>query len=230
MTLRQPSLMIVPAALVLVTLAASAEAQQRGPGGFGGFSFASSLFSLNNDSVAKELELVPEQQEKIERLQSDMRNDMRSLFGELRDATAEERRERFAEFRENSEKALDDILLPQQRDRLAQIRRQLQLRQRGGGSSAINDRLADELELSNAQKEKLREVQEEVRAELREQIEKLQEEAREKVLGILTPSQKQRYEELIGERFELQRSDDGGRSRRFGRNRRGGRQRPESDN
>lgn len=194
-------------------LAASAFAQPGPPGG-GGFGFGGDWL-LRNEAVAKELELVDGQLEKIEAAQAKMRDQLRELYSGLRDVPEAERRERFEGLREKSadlqkklQEELDGILLPQQRDRLNQIRVQMEMRSRGG-ASLTGGRLAEQLGLSEAQTEKLRAREEELREEMTEKIRKLQEESREKLLQELTPEQRKKLNEMIGTPFELPRPQGG---------------------
>ena len=211
------------ALLVTVTaigMASVALAQPgRGPGGFG---FDSSLLLLMNQDVVKELEIVPEQQEKLRALGEEARNEMRDMFSGLRDLNEEERRERFAELREKMadvqadlKKDVNEILLPQQRDRLEQIQFQSQMR-RGSGGLTSNSAV-EALDISEEQLEKMREKQEEVREEGQEKIQEETEEDRNEILSVLSPAQRKKYEELMGEPFEFQQRQGFGGNRFQGR-------------
>ena len=196
---------------------ASVASAQPGRGG-GGFNFDSSLFLLRDEAVIKELEIVPEQQEKLRALGENMRDEMRDMFSGLRDLNEEERRERFAELREKMADAqkdlledVNDILLPQQRDRLAQIRFQSQMRRGGGGTGNLTgNAVVEALDISEEQLEKMREKEEEVREELTKKIQEAQKEARDEIMSVLTPAQRKKYEELMGQPFEFQNRSIGG--------------------
>ena len=212
-------------------LAVTAHAQPgRGPGGFGfGGGFDSSLFLLRNDDVIKELEIVPEQQEKLQALGEKMRDEMREMFSGMRDLNEDERRERFAELREKMadmqakmKEDVDDILLPQQKDRLAQIQFQSQMRRGGQTGSLTSDAVVEALDISEEQLEEMRKKQEEVREELTKKIQEATEEARKEILSVLSPAQRKKYEELMGQPFEFQRQGFGGDRGRGGDRRRGG--------
>lgn len=204
----------------------------RGPGGFGGFD--STLFLLRDESIRKELEIVPEQQEKLEALGEKMRDEMRDMFSGLRDLPEDERRERFEELREKMADAqekmqddVNDILLPQQKDRLAQIRFQSQMRRSGGGTGGLTSRaVVEALDISEEQLEQMREKEEEVREELAEKIREATEDARKELLGVLSKEQQKKYEELMGQPFEFQNRGFGGFQGRQGR---GGRDRGGND-
>ena len=191
-------------------------AQGPGGGGFigrggGGFGFNGGADLLRNDQVRKELELVDDQVQKLEKLGEEFRNQMREMFSGLRDLDESERRAKFEEIRgkmqtegEAMQAKIDEILLPHQRDRLNQIRLQMQLRRSGTSGALSSDRVADALGLSDDQKTRLREVQEKVDRELREKVEQLREEGRNEILEVLTAEQRSKWQELVGDQFELQ--------------------------
>lgn len=229
---------VVFSAFVGMILASSLALAQRGTFGRGGADTATKLYLLSNEDVVKELELVDDQQEKLAAMRQRTQEEAREMFSGLRDLSADERREKFEEFRtkmadrqKEIDKEIDGILLSHQKSRLAQIQTQMQLRRQGGGSALSSDRLVEELGITDAQKEQLQKVQEEVRNEMRDQIRKLQADAQKKVLDVLSPEQRKKYEEMVGEPFSIQstRSFGGrdGQRGRFGRRPQGNR--PESD-
>ena len=213
-------------------IASVASAQPgRGPGGFG-FGDSTS-FLLRDDAVRKELEIVPGQIEKLEAAEEKMREQMRDMFSGLRDLPEEDRRAKFEELRgkmadaqEQMRKEIDEILLPQQRDRLAQIRFQSQMRRGGSTGSLTGNAVVEALGISEDQLEEMRKKEEEVREELTKKIQEAQEEARNEILSVLTPAQRKKYEELMGQPFEFQerRGFGGGNFRQGGRQGGGGRQ------
>jgi Spy/CpxP family protein refolding chaperone len=205
-------------------LCVSASAQPPGgPGGFGGpFGGGGMLGLIMRDEVHQELQLVDEQVDQIttiaEEARDQMRNEIRELFGQMRDLSDEERRARFGEIREQFEAMnaelegrLKKVLLPHQFERLKQIDLQVRVQQRGA-SALTTGELAEALQLSDEQRAKLEKRAEEVQQELRDKMRELQLEARNKLLEVLTPEQRAKLEEMMGDAFQLQ--DDG---RRFGR-------------
>jgi hypothetical protein len=188
------------------------------------------------DEVQQELQLVDEQQEKVQAAADDMRNrmqeELRDLFSQMRDLSDEERQERFDEIRKrveslnaDLEKRLKKVLLPHQFDRLKQIDLQVRLQQRGAAALTTGE-LAETLNLTESQREKLEQRAEEIQQELREQIRQLQVEARNKILDVLTAEQRAKIESLMGEQFQLADPGPGfgrgGPGGRFGRGGDGG--------
>ncbi|MEQ8785573.1 MAG: hypothetical protein RIC55_04710 [Pirellulaceae bacterium] len=213
-------LMAVAALVALVADSAMAQPGGRGRGGpgggggfGGGFGGGGAMDLLQNQSVQKELELLDDQVAQIRELSQDnsARDRMRELFGGLRDLPEEERRakitEAFATMRQEQQKEIDKILLPHQSERLGQIENQMAAR-RGGG--VIGGQLAEDLGITEQQREEMREAAEKAFAEMREQQQKLQAEAQEKILAVLTPAQRQKYKQMMGEPFDYQ-ADQGGR-------------------
>jgi Spy/CpxP family protein refolding chaperone len=188
------------------------------------------------DDVQQELQLVDEQQEKVQAVMDDMRTQMqeefRERFSQMGDLSDEERRERFDEIRErmeelnaDMEKRLKKVLLPHQFDRLKQIDLQTRIQTRGAAALTTGE-LAEALNLTDAQREKLEARAEEVQQELQEQIRQLQIEARNKLFEVLTAEQRAKLESLMGDQFDMQPGSGfgrGGRGGFFGRGPGGGR-------
>ena len=234
-------------ACLLLGIVAMAEAQQPGqgrrpggggPGGFGGPGGGLDMFGLlASEQVQKEIEVVDAQKDDLKKLGDEMREASRSAFGNLRDLSDEERQKKMAEIRTQSDarrveytKKLADVLLPHQFERLQQISVQVR------GAAALNDaEVAGKLGLSDEQKSQLTQQQEANRGEMqklfegargdeaartgmREKVEQMRTQSSEKALGVLTSEQKAKFEELKGEKFDLDMSQfqrgGGGRPQR----------------
>lgn len=207
-----------------------------GPGGFGGqFGGGGGTLGLvMRDEVQEELQLVDEQREKVaaatEEARDKMRDEMRDVFSQMRDLSDEERRAKFDEIRGRMETMNADLdarlkkmLLPHQYERLKQIGVQSQLQQRGA-SALSSGEVAEALKLTDEQREKLEQRAEEVQQELQEKTRQLRDEARNKMLEVLTPEQRAKLDELMGEQFELPEGEGRFRGRGgFGGFGRGGR-------
>jgi Spy/CpxP family protein refolding chaperone len=215
---------VVAVAALVVTTASSALAQPGGGGrggfGRGGFGMfggggGNELMLLLNDDIREELGLVDDQIEKLRAISDKQREEMRSMFqgafgGGQGGGTEEERQKRFEEMRTKLQdrmaeiqKDVDGILLPHQSKRIKQIGRQMRLR--GMTGSINNDVLAEELKLTEEQKEKLREKAVDVQKKLNEKLAKLRKEAEDDLLSVLSVEQRVEYKELVGEPFDTQR-------------------------
>lgn len=252
--------------LALVTAVAGAEVakaqqpqggpRQGGPGGFGGFGGGFGGFGRGGfggggllglariEAVQKEIEALDEQVADINKLVEEQRA-QRPGQGDrpqvnFQELSEEERNKLIAEFRERAEKQaaetnakLEEILLPNQIKRLKEIALQQQ------GTQALNSpEVAEQLKITDEQKEKLaaanRENQEAMQkafADLRggggqpdfaamgEKMRELRKAADDKLLAVLTDEQKAEFEKLKGEPFEIPREA-------FGRGGFGGGRRP----
>lgn len=202
--------MTVAAIFTIACLAAnSAFAQRGGFGGPGGGAFGQ-LFLLENEEVRKELEIVDEQVEKLQELRDKMREQMREQFQGLRDLSDDERRTRFEELRgkmeeqaKDMQKQVDEILMPQQRQRLAQISLQQRLQRAGTIEGLTSGELAEELGITPEQKADMEERAKEAQKELQEKIAKARTEARDKILSGLTAEQKDKIKKLLGDEFQM---------------------------
>ncbi len=213
---------------VLVCSSVAFAQQGRGPGGRGGPGFGgggSSMYLLMSDQVRGELEIVPDQLEKLEAIGKKGREGMREMFSGMRDLNEEERRAKWEEIRakmQERQAALQEevntVLLPHQKERLEQLQVQSRMR-RGAGQALEGGFLVEKLGITDAQKEQLAKVRAEVEKELAEQMAKIRKEAEERILGVLTATQQEQLEKMRGEAFEFQRP---GGDRRFGGRRPGG--------
>ena len=223
---------VLPACLAVASLlgipAARAEVVIRADGTQSQYQYVNpmgqSLQWLFGPQMEKELEIVPEQTQALGKLRAEVMEKMQSLWtvGVAGDGNIdrEERLKRYAEsskaLAEETDKKVREILLPHQLRRLSQIALQMKLAQTGyGGSQALaGDDVAQELGITDEQKAELREKEQEVQKEVREKTQefykKLQEESREKLLSILTPAQRKKLADMIGEKFEWQSQGWGG--------------------
>ena len=117
---------------------------------------------LRNEAVKSELELVDDQVQEIESIMEEMWAEMREKMGkmrEFRDLTPEERREKYAEVREDMDERkkkyqeqVYGVLLPQQMTRLKQLSIQSRARRTGEGALGVlqNSELLTELGIDEA--------------------------------------------------------------------------------
>ena len=138
----------------------------------------------------------------------------------------EDRFARFREMREKMEKqvkeSIDKILLPHQSKRLTQLVLQRSLR--GGAAQAAaalsSGDLAEDLNVSESQGEKLQEKARSIEEKLRKEIAKLRQKAQEELVSSLTPAQQREFKEMVGKPFtfaEPERGRGRGRGRDRGR-------------
>lgn len=232
-------LAIVAVAVVSIGSIANAQPGRGGRGGFGGGLFGggggNGLDLINDENVRKELDLVDDQVTKLREIQGKVGEAMRAAFEGfdfqgLRDLSEEERTAKFAPIREKMEKVnadtqkeIDQVLLPQQRQRLKEIVVQSQIRRQGTSGALTTGALATELNITEEQKQKLAEMQTKVEEELRKEIEQLRLESRDKILSVLTAEQRAKLNALMGQPIEFQQGGFGGFGGGFGGGGPGGR-------
>jgi Spy/CpxP family protein refolding chaperone len=184
-----------------------------GGGGGGGM-----LMLLNSEQVQKELEMVDDQKQAVTKLRETAREEMRTAMdGAGGDRPAMQKK--MAELREQNNKKLQAILLPEQFDRLKQLELQVQ------GASALAEKdVADALGLGEDQKAKLTSIREEFQAKrgemfqgggggdrqaMRGKMEELRKTESDQMLAVLTADQKAKFESMKGKIIDIDRSQLG---------------------
>ena len=200
----------------LVAVAAtSSHAQQRGPGGRGGFGMGGPAI-LGVPAVQDELKLTDEQRGKVETLMGSLREEMMGLRDKLGDVAPEERFGRMREMMEEANaKVRKDVAAMLDSDQMKRFE-QLELQIRGLDAFA-DAKVQEVLKVADDQKAKIGALMTEM-AEKRQSImqdaqgdfqgamskfRELQESTREKVMALMSDEQKEKYKELIGEPFEM---------------------------
>ncbi|HRF01551.1 MAG TPA: hypothetical protein PLI18_13595 [Pirellulaceae bacterium] len=151
---------------------------QGGPGGFGGMGMGMGGMGggglatlLNFETVQKEIGLEEDQLTQVTEAREAI-NEKRPEFDfrSMQDLSEDERAEKMEEFRESMQKLADEmnekieeILLPNQLERLQQIEVQFM-----GSRAVTNERVKKELEISESQQEKIDEIFEEQATKMRE--------------------------------------------------------------
>jgi Spy/CpxP family protein refolding chaperone len=214
--------------LAFALVAASAVAQppggpggpggQRGPGMFmmgGGMMGYAQLLRI--EKVQKEIELTDDQKAELQKIEEQSRARMRELFqggGQDREAA----RQRFEQARQETEKAIEGVLLPNQVKRLKEIRLQVV----GIAGALMDQGVRKELGVTEEQAQKIREAVQKVMEDMRgqrqqgerpsaEQMQQRMQEMRTKmaeaVMAQLTEEQKNKWNQMIGEKFEISPSE-----------------------
>jgi hypothetical protein len=180
-----------------------------GPGGFGGPGGMGMMMGggmgrnsestlLGMEEVQKELILDEDQLKQLAKLRDDLRAQFEKMR-EMRDMTPEERDGFMAKMREAGEKMpgqIEEILLPQQSDRLKQLVFQFQMQMQSRMGGGFGGDLAEKLDISEDQQDKLRTKASELERQMRKEM-------LEKLVKELTPEQQEKYKELVGEPFEF---------------------------
>lgn len=171
---------------------------------------------LRSESVQRDLEMMEDQIELIEEMDAerdrnreDRDRNREAQMAELEGLSEEAREKKLREMRDERDKArmssLSDVLLPHQIDRLTQIVAQASAR---GG--LVNGRLAESLEITDEQRDRIREKAEKLQKVLDEKIAKLRQQMQEELLAELTPEQRAQYKQMMGEPFAFENQQPGG--------------------
>ena len=182
----------------------------------GGRDQTNALSLLGNEKIQEELELVDEQIDEIKDLSDEMRIAMREMFSGLRasmsSASDTERREMWSEMQEEMQTRYKDVqpkiesvLLPDQVQRLAEIKLQAKLHRSGGLTSERGSQvLKDQLDITDDQMEAMKEKAVEVRESLAAKMAKLRKEAEAEILSVLDTEQREKYKEMMGESYDVE--------------------------
>jgi hypothetical protein len=217
---------VVLGVAVLLAVPALSQQRQQGQQGRGGGGFGGGLAGLiENVGVQQELKLDNEQVEKAKAAVDKVREKHRADRAKLQDLSQEERREKSRAINqavsEETMKALEDVLKPEQIKRFKQIELQ-----RRGAEAFTEPEVQKALKLSGEQKEKIKTIAADAAQERRELLQRggnrgqgeanrggeeaqkqmvaLRKATVEKVSAVLTGEQKQTWKEMIGQPFEVQ--------------------------
>jgi hypothetical protein len=176
---------------------------------------------LVNDEVQAELDLVDDQVEGVKSLELEMRSKMRDMFNARREEMSgksdDGRRKAWSGIQDDMKKVyeelkpkVDEILLPEQLKRLAEIKMQSQMKQSGGilGGQAA-DALREKLNISDEQLAEMKEKAKSASKKLEAKVAKLRLEAEAEVMSVLSAEQRDQYKMMMGETFKM--SNDRGR-------------------
>jgi hypothetical protein len=166
---------------------------------------------LRNEQIQKEIELVPEQLQKIDKIRKDYYAKTQQMYKDLRGTDQTERWNKLNQMRKKLSKEVErqvrEVLLKHQVERIQQIMLQRALRQYGSTRALTSDEIAKALNITKQQKTKLREVEQQARQKMqkkyREFYEKLREEMLEEVLRVLDEKQRAQLKTMMGRDFEL---------------------------
>ena len=229
-------------ALVICLLATNvsfAQGQGRGRGGFGFGGGGGAGMLLMNPQVQKELKLADDQTKKIGEIQREAFQGGGGFGGgNFQNMSEEERQKFFADMRKRGEESNKKMLAELTPDQTARLK-QIQLWVGGIAGLLANEEATKELKITDDQKEALKTIteesgkktgelfqglrgaNEEEQAKAREKMATLRKETETECLAVLTDEQKEQFNKMRGEKFELDMSQFGGFGGR-GRRGRGG--------
>lgn len=167
---------------------------------------------LRNQSIRDEIELVESQYEKMRKRNEQIQAELKELSQSLMKAkdgafkfdseALKKIVERQAEFQKNAKADLEEMLLPHQIKRLRQVALQDQMNRFGTAEALSTGVLAEALELTDEQKESLKEKSKEIEERVRKEIAKIRAEAKQELYKVLDAKQQDKLSELVGDHFE----------------------------
>jgi len=194
---------------------------RRGPGGPGGPGMMlQGTMLLRLKSVRDELNLTSEQTDELRKKGEELRGKYREQLEKARESgDREEAQKVFQAMSKDANKAVDEVLKPEQAKRFRQIQLQLRL-EREGPRALLRPDVERQLNLSDKQKEDIKacadeldkdrkELRSEARgdrekmAENRKKVQQLTEKARDKAVSELTGEQREKWQQLTGKKFEI---------------------------
>lgn len=191
------------------------------PGGAGSFSIGGpemislgldSFSMLSDPSVQKDLELVGDQLTQLQDLQKSFGAKMKEQMGDISKGKFDPERmkglgELAKRLKEEQHSQMTGLLLPHQVDRLKQISVQRHMEMAGTAGALASDKLAEELGITDEQKERLKKRSQEITTEMQAKMEKVKDEAKEQLLQELTADQRAKLKALTGEKFNSNPQD-----------------------
>jgi Spy/CpxP family protein refolding chaperone len=181
---------------------------------------------LRRQDVRKELELLDEQVQQLAGLEEKQRNAMFDSLRRFNDRIAKgdrmprrepgdagrprdpgnagpppDPRASFEQSNQALRNELSQILLPHQLKRLDQL--QMQMRMRGGTMALFGREVAQELGITDDQREQLRPQVEGIERETQRKIAEIRRQAQQQVISLLSPDQQAKFRDLVGDPFEF---------------------------
>jgi hypothetical protein len=167
-------------------------------------------------SVQRDLKVTAEQAQQLKTLSQRAQAAVKQRLG------AEQRKSlRLArELREETEKLLQEVLTGEQHRRLQQIALQLEIRNQGLTMVFTLEKLEDKLDLTAEQRAKMKQERQEfdqalVKAmrqggtgKLKETLDGYQKASNARILALLSPDQRTKYDELVGPPFDFTSAND----------------------
>ena len=212
---------LIAAAAVLLAFTGAALAQFPFANLFGGGGGGSALLMLPD--VQQELKMTEEQVTKAKEASQGVREKFKDAFAQLKDTPKEQRREKLQEVMkqvsDETNKALKDVLKPEQTARLKQIELQSK-----GAEAFADPETAKAINLTDEQKEKIKTLRDDASKEMREtiqgaqgniqeamtKIQTLRKDTLEKITATLTDAQKKSWKTMTGEPFQFKVPGFGG--------------------
>ncbi len=182
-------------------------ATQAPPGSDGpGAAYVEGFALLFRPVVREELRIEEEQEQQLRQLGDDLRNQWQIMWREVQQLPLEQRwqtmRQRIVQQRQQIDQQVRQILQDDQLTRLKQVQLQVQMQQRGMTEILTSPEIRQALGLTDEQTVEFRQVVYQAEQEMQQQIRAAEQQAREKIVSVLNPQQRSKWQELVGTPFE----------------------------
>jgi hypothetical protein len=177
--------------------------------GFGGKisqgAFGEVFDALRDKKVQQEVGLLPSQLKDLQRLSEDVMKELEPTvdnFNKLskveQEVKIEQLRKDLASYMKSVQADVDNILVPEQQQRLRQVAFQMRLQKNGSIVTLTSPDVLRELGLNDVQVEQFRENLKKVEEQHRSKLAELETEKERKILALFSPNQRDRLESMIG--------------------------------
>lgn len=177
---------------------------------------------LHNKSIRDEIELVDDQYKKMKNFykgrQDAIMKEVQALIkpalsGDSKkgNSSVQLRGKKLQELmqkqQEDSEAALNDLLLPHQRKRLEQVSLRMRMKNMGTVRAITQNPTKEKLGISDDLEKKLKTKEAELKKEFEAEMAKLRAKHKKELLNVLPSKQRRQLEELLGDEFEYKEPD-----------------------
>ncbi|MFK7768294.1 MAG: hypothetical protein AB8B55_13805 [Mariniblastus sp.] len=212
-----------------------AEVQRKSQESLGNQMMLSRLTGLTyNTELMKEMEILGEQREQLQQISKDFHKElgeaqlgMMKLQAKLQEHRAAGETEKIQEIAIQIQSAtskvvdaniskVEEVLLPHQMERMNQLSLQqsAKIQSEHIGFIGLPLAVADRLELTKEEKNKLRDVTERVDDEFREELARLNKEKMKEVLDALSPEKQELFRQLVGDIYDTENASEKMRNER----------------
>jgi Spy/CpxP family protein refolding chaperone len=212
---------VVVCACVLAASWATAQPPKGGRGGGGMGMMGGGMMSaalLRSPQVQQELRFTEDQKQKLQEAGQQMAGD----FAGLATMDPADRMKKMEELQKNISDKLSSLLTPEQNKRLKEIGLQVQ-----GAAAVMTPEVAQELGVTEDQKEKIRDAMTDMRTkagelrgtppeQMQAKVQQLRKDLDNQIMPILTPQQRQKLDEMQGAKIDIDMSALMGGGRRPG--------------
>jgi len=164
---------------------------------------------LANDNIRKELEIVDSQMDSLRAVNEEFQKRAAMEMRSVDLGNASEVLKRMRGLTDAAKKDIESVFLPHQLDRLRQLGVQQQMSRKGVLGALVTDPLASHLEISNEQKEELRDAAKKIEEDLAKEMAALRAKARKRLFAKLKPEQQKELNEMIGDDYQFDQSSAG---------------------